>query len=200
VTRNGGQNADRSPPGLDFCHRRRPLSKTRPRPFQEATETNVRPLEPPFCGLAGDAAAVQVGQPDPLVLEACRRTRSTSALPRSTARRWFALVPLSSGQDSGWRATLRSSAAQIDAPGYRAAGPSCPTPKAGRCNDGSQAPFPHRPERRHRLVPAAIEAIGAPRLCSCVGSRTAIGLAAAPGARQTGEGGQCLLTDTNSCL
>src|SRR6516165_2436667 len=68
------------------------------------------------------------------------------------AKKRIAVVPLSSRQDSGLRATLRSSAAQIDAPRYRAAGPSCPAPKAGRCNDGSKAPFPRRPERRLRLV------------------------------------------------
>jgi hypothetical protein len=47
-------------------------------------------------------------------------------------------------------------------------------------------PFPHRPERRLRLVLAAIEAIGAPRFCPCVGSRTAIGLATAPCGAETG--------------
>jgi hypothetical protein len=59
--------------------------------------------DPHLRGLEGGTNAVQVagGQDQPPLY------------PRSTARRWFALVPLSSRQDSGWRATLRSSAGGV---------------------------------------------------------------------------------------
>ena len=64
-----------------------------------------------------------------------------------------------------------------------------------------RAPLPRRPERRlglgEAIGHAAIGAVGrhAGRAVAAAGT-----LAAAPVAQQTGEGGQCLLTDTNSCL
>ena len=45
------------------------------------------------------------------------------------AKKCIAVVPLSARQDSGWRATLRSSAAQIDGPRYRACRPVLPGPE-----------------------------------------------------------------------
>ena len=75
---------------------------------------------------------------------------------------------------------MQNASVAIVAPRYGRAARLARPRRQGAAMTGPRRPFLHRPERRHRLVLAAIEAIGAPRFCPCVGSRTVIGLAAAP--------------------